>query len=89
MDQATEMEASARATLSVCESLVIALTESGTLDREEMLETLMDARHAHSQLAAELEEMDHEELTRRQVHLRAAEIIARLIDGVRATAPLP
>lgn len=80
------MEAAARATLSVCESLVIALTETGVIGREEMLETLSDARRAHHVLARDPPK--ESEAVRRHLHLQAADLITQMMQGVRASAPL-
>lgn len=74
-ERSLEMEATARAMLSVCEGLVLALTENGVLDRREMKYTLEDARDAHRSSS---------DTDRKAVHQRAAAIISRLIDSVEA-----
>jgi len=75
-DLALDAEAASRAALTVCECLIIALTERGVLDREEMRGTLEDARNAHFYSSGTAEE--------RSIHRRAAEMIGRLMESVDA-----
>lgn len=66
-------EAVARAALSMGETLLLALTESGMLDRDEVHQALEDAANAHRQAADSSDDP--------KVHREAARLIENVMDG--------
>lgn len=69
-----DSQAAAMAALSLCESLALALAEEGVLDREEVRGVCMDAMDVHRTAVVSGPRPD--------VHLRAAELIGRIIDSL-------
>src|SRR3546814_13821286 len=66
-------EAVARAALSMGETLLLALTESGMLDRDEVHQPLEGAANAHQQAADSIEEPT--------VHRAAQRMMYHVVDG--------
>lgn len=70
----THQEAPGLAALSLCESLILALTEAGVLDSREARGVLEDAMTAHRHAALGAGDRD--------IHRTAASLIERIREGV-------
>jgi hypothetical protein len=75
----TDGKAVAMASLSMFESLLLALMEGGILDKKEVRGLLSDASSAHRQRAQTSDDGD--------LHLRIADVIEALRNGGNTTKP--
>ncbi len=71
-----KLEAGAAAALTVCESLLLTLEESGALTQVEVRNLLTDAAEAHRVVARETADRSASE-----VHEAAARLVERIRDG--------
>lgn len=77
-------EAAALAALSVSESLILAIVESGSLDPQVLRRCLLDAATAHDKSAVS----DQDQSSAKQaIHAETARLIDNLLRQVEAVAP--